>query len=78
MHKAAGADDRTEVDLYHQVLEADWNIGNTAISTVGVTLTFRKHYTSFAPGVETRDVFGKDRSDAMRRFLCELEQERSA
>jgi hypothetical protein len=70
------ADDRTDDDLYHEVMSADWNIGTTAVSSDGVTLTFRKHYTSDCAGVETRKVFGKDRADAMRKFLVELESER--
>ncbi len=61
-------------DLYHTVLDADWNIGSTEVSSYGVTLTFRKHYTSDFPGMETRTVHGKDRNDAIRKFLKELEQ----
>lgn len=61
-----------DLDLYHKVLDADWNIGTTEITTYGVTLTFRKHYTSDFPGMETRTVHGKDRNDAIRKFLAEL------
>jgi len=59
----------------HQVLPADWNIGNTQVTSYGVTLTFRKHYTSDFPGMETRTVHGKDRDDAIRKFLAELKKQ---
>lgn len=71
-------DDRTESDLYHEVLMADWNIGKTARHSFGVTLTFRYKYTSDFPGMVTREVSGTDRADAMRKFLAQLKEERAS
>ena len=68
-------DEMTETELHDELLRRDWNISNTAISSYGVTLTFRKHYTSCAPGVETRTVSGKDDAEVMRRFRAELDEE---
>jgi len=62
-------------DSDHQVLPADWNIGTTQITSHGVTLTFRKHFTSDVPGMETRTVHGKDQDDAIRKFLTELKEQ---
>jgi hypothetical protein len=69
------ADDRSDSELYQLLQTHDWNTSCTAVSTDGVTVTFRKHYTSDFPGMEARTVVGKDRADAMRRFLAELESE---
>jgi hypothetical protein len=67
--------ERTHEELRRTLMMHDWNIGAWADGTSGVTLTFRKHYTSDAPGVETRRVHGKDEDDAIRTFLTELEAE---
>lgn len=64
--------DQEYIDLYHKALQADWNATHPARTTDGVTITFRKHYTSAAPGVESRQVHGNDTKDAMRKFLAEL------
>lgn len=71
-------DERTSDELYSDLLKADWNIGKTAYSTYGVTLTFRHHYTSDFPGMTTREVHGKDRDEAIRTFLKQLEEETAA
>ncbi len=64
-----------EQDLDHQLHDRGWNVGKTAWSTQGVTVTFRKGHTSHVPGMETRDVFGKDEYDAVQRLLADLERE---
>lgn len=68
-------DERTEDELLQEIRRADWNLGRSVHVYQGVTATFRKHETAFLPGVETRDVTGKDLRDAMRKFLAELESE---
>jgi hypothetical protein len=66
----------THEELYSELLAtSDWNIGMTSSSTYGVTITFRKHYTSDMPGMETREVFGKDDADAIRKFLEDLDEQ---
>lgn len=70
-------DERTSDELYFDLLKADWNIGNTAYSSYGVTLTFRHHYNSDFPGMTTREVHGKDRDEAIRTFLKQLEDEKA-
>ena len=70
-------DERTSDELYRELQKADWNISNTARSTYGVTLTFRHHYTSNFPGMTTREVHGKDRDEAIRTFLKQLEEEKA-
>jgi hypothetical protein len=64
----------SEDDLYQEVVSAHWNIGNTSRSTYGVTLTFRYHHTSDFPGMVTRTFHGRDRSEAMIKFLKDLEE----
>lgn len=66
---------RRDLEPDHQVLPADWNISAHKRSTYGVTVVFRKHYTSDVPGMETRTVHGKDRDDAIRKFLLELKEQ---
>lgn len=68
-------DERTSDELYSDLLKAGWNIGKTAYSTYGVTLTFRHHYTSDFPGMTAREVHGKGKDDAIRTFLKQLEEE---
>jgi hypothetical protein len=70
-------DERTHEELRHELALRNWNIGKRADGTGGVTLTFRRRYTSNAPGVETRKVHGKDETDAVRKFLAELDAERT-
>jgi hypothetical protein len=69
------AEQDDEAVLVQQLMDSDWNIGTAAVTSYGVTLTFRKHYTSDVPGMETRTVHGKDRSDAIRKFLAEMEEQ---
>ncbi len=75
-----GRDDaeRKGLDLNGDLLEKDWNISTTALTTYGVTVTFRKHYTSDFPGMETRTVHAKDDDEAIRIFLKQLEEEADA
>jgi hypothetical protein len=73
MSETPPTDDRTEDELSQEISRADWNLGHIADTSYGVTATFRKHYTSFFPGVETRNVTGTDVADAMRKFLAELD-----
>jgi hypothetical protein len=69
-------DEMTYDELYVELLATtDWNVGDRDYSTDGVVLTLRKHYTSNAPGVETREVFGTDEADAFRRFFDELAEQ---
>ncbi len=68
-------DKRTSDKLYSDLVNADWNIGKTAYSTHGVTLTFRHHYTSDFPGMTAREVHGKDQDEAIRTFLKQLAEE---
>ncbi|HVL24362.1 MAG TPA: hypothetical protein VM450_09755 [Thermomicrobiales bacterium] len=74
MSKPSATDDRTEDELLQEIRRADWNLGRTAHTYQGVVATFRKHETSFLPGVETREVTGKDLREAMRIFLAELQE----
>lgn len=66
-------DEMNDDELYLEVIRRDWNIGHTAVSSYGVVLTFREHYTSDFPGMVTREFFGSDRADAMRTFLKDFE-----
>lgn len=68
-------DEPMDFDLYHKVQRADWNIGHVATVTTGKTVTFRRHYTSDAPGVEKRQVHGENVNDAIRTFLAELAEQ---
>jgi hypothetical protein len=77
MSQTPTTDDRTEDELLQEIRRFDWNLGHTAHTTRGVTATFRKHYTTFLPGMETRDVTGKDLRDAIRKFLAELNEEKA-
>jgi hypothetical protein len=73
MSQTPPTDERPEAELYREISRAGWNLGRTVRTRHGVTLTFRKHYTAFLPGVETREVAGKDPREAMQKFLAELE-----
>jgi hypothetical protein len=70
-------DDMTEDELTTELYARDWNVGDTAIYTTGVVLTFRKHYTAHVgyPGVETRTMDGENDADAIRKFLVTLDNE---
>jgi len=78
MSQTPATDDRSEDELLQEIKQFDWNLGHTAHTTRGVTATFRKHYTASFPGVETKDVTGKDLRDAMRNFLAELNEGKTA
>ena len=73
MKDTSSTHERTEAELEQEIRRFDWNLGRTVHTSDGVTLTFRKHYTSFFPGVETKDVTGKDVREAMQTFLAELQ-----
>jgi hypothetical protein len=77
MSQTPASDDRTEDELLQEIRRADWNLGRTAHTRHGITATFRKHYTTFLPGIETKDVTGKDLREAMRNFLAELNEEQA-
>lgn len=64
MNQTNPADDPSDTELYQLLQTHDWNTSCTAVSTDGVIVTFRKHYTSDFPGMEARNVVGKDRADA--------------
>lgn len=68
-------DNRSADDLDHELLQADWHVREIGGTTSGTTVTFRKHYTSDFPGMETRAVSGNDAADATRKFLAELAAE---
>lgn len=53
------AGERTYDELLNEVIDAGWNIGELVRSTHGVTMTFRRHYTSDSQGIETKEAFGK-------------------
>lgn len=61
-------------DLYWEILARDWNSCGVARTSDLLTVTFRRHYTSFFKGLETRDVTGRDRSDVERQFLTQLRE----
>lgn len=42
-----------------------------------MTATFRKHYTSDLPGMETCTIHGKEKDEAIRVFLKQLEKEKA-
>lgn len=64
-------------ELVWELRRRDWNIGEQNGSSIGVNLLLRKHHTSHVEysGVETRSVFGKDESGAIRTFLKELDDQ---
>jgi len=66
--------DRT-LDLLDRLYAADWRVSSTARTTQGVTVTFRKHFTSDVPGMETRQTHGHNANDAIVKLLAELEKE---
>jgi len=68
-------DEMSEDELYSEIISRDWNIGHTRYSSYGVELILREHYTSDFPGMVTRSSAGKDRKEAMIRFLEEFGEE---
>jgi hypothetical protein len=68
-------DQRTHDDLINDLLDADWNLRLLSRTSDGVMVSFRKHYTSDFPGMETREVGGKDEDEVIRTFLAELDAE---
>ena len=65
-------DDRSHADLYGDLLAADWNVRLLSQTSDGVVVSFRKHYTTDFPGMETREIGGKDQDEAIRTFLAKL------
>jgi hypothetical protein len=72
-----GIDQMTRSELEQEVSAVGWNIGKIAETSVGMILTFRKHYTSDFLGVETKVVDGENASEAIRKFLRELGKDES-
>jgi hypothetical protein len=68
----------SEKELDRMVLDADWHVSHTSRSTYGVALTFRYHYTSDFPGMITRTFHGRDHSEALIKFLKDLEENSQA
>ncbi len=76
-HEHQPYEEMTNDELGWELRRRDWNIGERNHSSYGVSLLFRKHYTAHFgyPGVETRSVFGKDESVAIRTFLKALDDQ---
>lgn len=57
---------------------AGWSIDTYSYPTGGVTLTFRRDSTPEHREIVERQKFGKTRTEAVRAFLKELDDERDA
>ncbi len=69
-------DDSEYFDLLDQVSTRGWTHSMSKYSTSGVEEIFRQGpYTSDFPGMVTRSAHGKNKTEAVRNFLKQLDEE---